>query len=306
MRNYSLDTLKLICAVLVIYIHTPQIEGCSEFIAPIFRCAVPIFFMISGYFTYGKKNLRNTLHNRIVGQLKILCWAFALYLFLSLVRDGKVSVSFLAMRAFVMFNFFRYGEHLWYISAYIYVLVVMLFVEKYNLYKILFYVTPFLFMVALLAGSYSEYIVGRPFPVFYTRNFLFTGLPFFVLGMLAKRIRYNIPTSVLIASCMVFYIAGVLEVTQLDLSIGDLYLSTTFLAFSIFLLFLNIRQTKDNLLSRVGRENGLYIYVFHYLIASSINYGDSVLFYLGAPIVLCLTLLFITLLRKVKVIGRII
>ena len=57
MRNYSLDTLKFVCAIFVIFIHTPQPEIWEIYITPLIRCAVPIFFMISGYFTYGKKDL---------------------------------------------------------------------------------------------------------------------------------------------------------------------------------------------------------------------------------------------------------
>ena len=55
MRNYSIDTLKFICAFLVIFIHTPQPDVYYIAITPISRCAVPIFFMISGYYTFGKK-----------------------------------------------------------------------------------------------------------------------------------------------------------------------------------------------------------------------------------------------------------
>ncbi len=55
MRNYSIDTLKLICAIIVIYAHTPQTAICKIGLTPLTHCVCPIFFMISGYLTYGKK-----------------------------------------------------------------------------------------------------------------------------------------------------------------------------------------------------------------------------------------------------------
>ena len=312
MRNYSLDTLKIICAICVIYIHTPKPEILSDYITPIIRCAVPIFFMISGYFTYGKTNLNNTLRRRIVEQLKIFAWALALYFIVFLIKDGKGALNYissLATPVFFMFNFIKCGEHLWYILAYIYVLVIMLFVEKYNLYKLLFYMTPVLLTVALLAGSYSEILIGRSLPACYTRNFLFTGLPFFTLGMMVKSIRYKIPISALITFCTIFYIFGIFENTKMNLSNSELFLSTPFLAVAIFVLFLNINQIKDNIFSKTGREDGLYIYVLHFFIAMYVaEYRAEFpqLLYIGPILVLCLTLLLIAFLRKINVIGKII
>lgn len=47
-RNYSIDILKFICAILVVFLHTDCVY--HDYILPLTRCAVPCFFMISGYF----------------------------------------------------------------------------------------------------------------------------------------------------------------------------------------------------------------------------------------------------------------
>lgn len=46
-RLYNIDSLKFLCAFLVvlIHMHTPY----QESIMPLTRCAVPCFFIISGY-----------------------------------------------------------------------------------------------------------------------------------------------------------------------------------------------------------------------------------------------------------------
>ena len=68
-RNYSIDILKFICAILVVFLHTDCVY--HDYILPLTRCAVPCFFMISGYLLFNdgdieisrlKRSTRNILH----------------------------------------------------------------------------------------------------------------------------------------------------------------------------------------------------------------------------------------------------
>jgi hypothetical protein len=196
--------------------------------------------------------------------------------------------------------------HLWYIVAYIYVLLIILLVNRYNLYKWLFFITPILLLTALTIGKYSEFILGHSFPTNYTRNFLFTGLPFFTLGMAIKKTKRLPNIYIAAVSCIVFYILGYNEILYVK-NLGDYYASTIFLSLSIFILFLNIKQVKDNTFSRFGRENSLYIYLMHFFIATGITLLSNKLTFLpyfSALITLSLTLFLIYILRKLKIIGK--
>lgn len=311
MRNYSLDTLKFVCAIFVIFIHTPQPEIWEIYITPLIRCAVPIFFMISGYFTYGKKDLIHTILKRIIHLLTIFGIVFLLYFSFSLISNSKDSLEHLSILFsynFILLNSPPYCMHLWYIAAYIYVLLIMLIVEKYNLYKWLFLLTPILLLTALTIGKYSEIILGNCYPTNYTRNFLFTGLPFFTLGMIIKKAKQLPNVYITGVGCIVFYILGIIEVINIK-SLGDWYASTIFLSLSVFILFINIKQGKDNILSKVGREDSLYIYLLHFIIATGITILCNTFTYLpyvSALITLSLTLILIYILRKLKIIGKII
>lgn len=97
MRNYSFDTLKFICAIFVIFIHTPQPELWNNYITPIIRCAVPIFFMISGYYTYGKKNLIPTIHKRIIYLIKIFVIILFYYFSCFMIINGKDSLEHISI-----------------------------------------------------------------------------------------------------------------------------------------------------------------------------------------------------------------
>lgn len=308
MRNHSIDTLKAICAIFIIYIHTPQPALWDSAITPLIRCAVPIFFIISGYLTYGKKQIDKLIIRRITTISKMLCWGFIIYFLGFVVINGKDSLEHLQIflsSGFLLFNIIPYGMHLWYLLAYIYVLIIIYFVEKYNLYKFLFYTVPILLFTALIFGKYSEV---AQLPPLHTRNFLFTGIPFFTLGMIIKHIN-KLPTiGWAITGCILFYIIGVIEVIYIN-GLGELYFSSIFLSVSIFILFLNIKQRSDNPISKIGREDSLYIYVFHFLFSiafSQISNHIPYFPYFSAPIVLCLTLILIKILRRLKIIGNII
>ena len=81
MKRYnSIDLLKFLCSFMVIYIHANIKNQFGSYLYSFCRIAVPIFFMISGYFLYNsdsktwskiKKNLNLLIFSEIfVGFLK--------------------------------------------------------------------------------------------------------------------------------------------------------------------------------------------------------------------------------------------
>lgn len=312
MRNHSIDTLKFICAVCVIAIHTPQPEEIQTYITPLLCCAVPVFFMISGYFTYGKKNLAETITRRIKDLIKVFCWAIAIYIICFGVTNGRDSLQHLThflSPQFLIFNSVALGMHLWYIAAYIYVLAIIYFIDKFNLYKILYCSIPILLAGGLLLGKYGEIILNHPTNGFLTRNFLFTGLPYFSIGMLIKSKHKNKQPIIPLIVFIIFYIVGILETKIPNLSNGDWFATTIPLSISMFMFFTNIQQSKDNILSKTGREDSFYIYIFHFMFAIIITKvydatNAGYLSYCSTLIVLVVTILFTHILRKTKIIGK--
>ena len=53
--------------------------------------------------------------------------------------------------------------------------------------KTLFLAIPVLLAGDLIIGKYSLLLFGREFPAFYSRNWLFVGVPYFSLGMLIRK-----------------------------------------------------------------------------------------------------------------------
>ena len=321
MRNNSLDILKFLCAILVIFIHTPQPGNIELLIDPLQRCAVPIFFIISGYFTFERNDLNNVLKNRIVTVLKIFCWAFALYILSHIIHYKSLYVIYIVAQnisSLFFFNNIIPEEHIWYIHAYLYVLIIFLFVNKYNLYKPLLYATPILMVAGLFLGKYHEIITGNNIPIFYSRNFLFTGLPFFFLGYLIKKnekiINRYISKNTAIVGIFIFLVTGFVEEFAFGIydNTGDLYISSAFMSTALFILFLKIDYKKENFVSKIGKNDCLYIYIFHIFLLNEISFlmtklGYEALFqHMSIIIVLITTIIFIKFLRKTQIIGKLI
>lgn len=189
-RNYFIDVLKFICAVLVVFLHTDF--KWHYMILPFTRCAVPSFLMISGFLLYSGEGIRQErLMRNIKHILHIFLWSTLLFFIykeaLSIVHGELFVPSFKQWVFFLIFNENPFAGHLWYLGAYLYVLLIMLVVDRHSLWKCMLWFTPLLLMGDLVLGKYSLLLLGKEYPFVYVRNFLFVGIPYFMLGIWCKK-----------------------------------------------------------------------------------------------------------------------
>ena len=321
-RNYSIDLLKFTMAVLVVFLHTDWIG--TDYVNPIARCAVPTFFMISGFLLYDghtigieriDRNIKNIWH--------IFVWSSILFLVMKemsyIVKGNFWFPSAQQAIKFLLFNEHPFYWHLWYIPAYLYTLIIMWIVDKYNLYKYLFFATPLLLLGDLVFGKYSVMLWGREFNAIYVRNFLFVGIPSFSLGLLIESNMnkiIGINKTIILTGGGILYLLCLLERHFLDVhgwqAARDHYISTTFLSVSFFLLFLNMK-IRPNKLVTSGGQDSLYIYVLHPLVMYIMGmlvcrnaFMCSIYYYIAPMIIVFITVLGVFQLRKCKIIGKII
>lgn len=190
-RNYSIDTLKFVCAVLVVLIHVPGM-GREEY-RPVTRLAVPCFFMISGYLLYQAEGMEERLKRSLRNVAWILLWSTALYALIEAVRACQTGnwelFTWKRLFAFAVFNYNQFGHHLWYLAAYLYVLMIAVLLGRRKLWRACFAAIPLLLLANLAIGKYSQVLWGRDWPTHCSRNFLLTGLPYFAIGCLIKKYR---------------------------------------------------------------------------------------------------------------------
>lgn len=251
MRNYSLDILKFLCAVLVVLLHikTPW----TEYILPITRAAVPCFFIISGYFLYQEdEQSLQRIKRSFVKVGTILLWSSVLYALFKLITTS-INISYRDIIDFVLFNVNPFGYHLWYLSAYMYVLVIFYICVKEHVVNLLFIVSPLLLLADLILGKYSLLTLGQELNYIYIRNFLFVGIPYFSIGVFIKK-RYNNGN---ICACKYLFLGGAVLFSLTSLleryllenyginAIRDHYISTTLLSICLFLLAISFSQMRS-------------------------------------------------------------
>jgi len=273
-RLNSLDKLKVLCAFLIVCIHAPFPGTFGEYFTALTRIAVPIFFMITGYF-YTPASATN----QIKKLLKLMLFGNGIYLVwkLTVAAVQGEATSFLTttftvrnIAKFILLNESHLQSHLWYLGAILYVVVTVTALFKWNEAKgrkELYLITPFLLLGDLILGKYSLLLLNREFPYILVRNWLFVGLPYFNIGMWLKEREIKIEKWKLIGLIVLTTFTTLLEryllVSNTLNPTRDHYLSTTFLAVAVFLFFLHYVGNAESFVSRIGREDSSWIYILH-------------------------------------------
>lgn len=317
MRNYSLDILKFLCAVVVVFLHvkTPL----HSYYVPLTRFAVPCFFIISGYFLMGQ-NMDERMERGSKRVLRIILYSSILFATVQLILHhfnlASIVPSVKEIVAFVLLNDNPWGFHLWYLSAYLYVLLICRAICKYDKWNLAYFLVPVLLVTDLLLGKYSVFFFNIEVPYELVRNFMFVGLPYFLIGTYIRRHErvLCLNKELLMGGAVLFLFTSLLE-NRLLVHLGlnatrDHYLSTTPLAISLFLLFLNYHKNESSLLSRIGRDDSLFIYILHpvwILFFKKTNHYLPELWidiysYIAPLLILGLTMTLIAILRKTKII----
>ena len=153
-RVDNIDVLKAICAFGVVCIHVPFPGTIGEYFTTLTRIAVPIFFMITGYFypnverSSGKiKQIKKILILMIKANLIYFLWNIV-YAAIGQNIEFYLKDTFTLknLRDFLLFNESPLREHLWYLGAIFYVLVIAFVVDRLKCRKLLYILTPILLL----------------------------------------------------------------------------------------------------------------------------------------------------------------
>ena len=280
-RLNSLDKLKTLASFLIVCIHAPFPGLFGEYFTALTRIAVPIFFMISGFFyehTKAKKQIVKIMRLFVYSNILYLLWDIGMA---SIKGDTLLFLkeTFTAehLLTFVFFNDTHLQAHLWYLGAILYVLLIVTALWSWNskvARRALYLISPFLLLGDLMLGKYSILLWHHELPYVFARNWLFVGIPYFTLGLLLKERSARILNTFSRSKTLMLIIATsgstILERILLKVhgvnATRDHYISTTFLAVFVFTFFLLHISQKDNCLSRIGRKYSTWIYISHFII----------------------------------------
>ena len=276
--------------------------------------------MITGYFdgdTVARhkegRQIKKILYLVVEANVLFFIWNIALNIlrrenivaYIRSIFTGKSIIEFLAL------NESPLAGHLWYLGAILYVLVIVLLVDKLNCRKLLYYLTPVLLIADLAFGKYSLLIFHREFPYILVRNFLCVGIPYFCIGNIIREKQYSEKwnKTVLWVLIFVFSITSLAEkfvlVNAGMNSTRDHYISTTFLAICLFVYTLKSNWYNKGL-AVIGRKYSTWLYIIHPILIAvfSVSVGrlglKSIYICVAPIVVYCATLIFLIVLQKVK------
>lgn len=164
-RNQAMECFKLVAALLVILIHAPFPGRVGNLIAVSGNVAVPMFFVISGYFAFGAD--RETLKRRLKHLLRLylLIWAVLIIYGVAVTElTGGSSVAFVRtylpdleeIMRWIIFHVDPRNGHLWYLTSACFCYGVLWLYVGFFGDKQVNYVPLYLFAAGLMAVYYIK------------------------------------------------------------------------------------------------------------------------------------------------------
>lgn len=283
--NKTLNIMKCISAFFVICIHCELHNyggKIGTILISLMRCSVPIFFLISGYYSYfnnkNNSDIMKKYKSRMIKLIKLIIISGITYLLFDiLILDKYESISQYFEWKWNEKNFFKYiflnvspfAGHLWFLSALLYCYILIFILNKINVkVSILYKYIPILLMMNIIFGEISSKVGLNGIETIYYRNFLFYGLPFFLIGYLindkSKKIN-EISNKTLIVVNVLSIVLIIIEL--LGTKNADLYIGSIIQATSLFILCVRNPNIIDiKILDNIGGKLYTYIYIYHLMV----------------------------------------
>lgn len=283
-RIEGLDALKFILSFCIVSIHLPFPGVIGSITLALFRVAVPLFFMISGYFcsSYNDAKMRKML----VKVLKLLLAGTGLMILANIIgilcKGGALNEivvyimkipSSRKIADVLLKNIAYISGPLWFLYAYVYVLLFWWLCKKANWLTFLKVTAVLLCIMAPIFGKYSYIFLNRAFLREDTRNWFFMGLPFFVLGKVLKDNggKLHVSRTVWLLLIAIFSVTTVVEgalLKRFGQGEGDVYFSTAPLSICAFQYAITIEcDEKIIKLANFGKKYSMPIYIVHPFVA---------------------------------------
>ena len=315
-RNMSLDVLKLIASYFVVFIHFTFSGLTGNIVDALSRFAVPVFFMVSGYFAYG--NSAEKLVSKLKNIIKIYFWGAAIYFcfygILKLCDSGIKATIWYGISyfnpafifKFIVFNLPRSSEHLWFLSALVYVYGLQYFMVRREVKdRVYLCIGVVLLIIHLLLGvGLSAF--GIVIPIFVVRNFLFMGYPLFCIGMLIRKNEDSVHKKITCKRAMALIVIGVIEtvVSYFISGKNELFVGSVLVAVALLIISLKTKDMPVNDKIIRWSQTSTGIYIIHIVVGNIMKRMVSteiLLFRNLLPVLVCIISTFVVLFyEKIK------
>ena len=283
-RNVYLDIFKFFLCYLVIAIH---LAGESYEYFPLFRLAVPMFFIISGYFNYSadkdvlaKKSvgfIKRTLKYMLVGFAIYIVFDFVMcyvngngvgYYFTTLFYEDFL-LEFLFLNRPITYT----GAQLWFLIALFVVSLIHYALVRFDLLRYYKIIIPVCYLIYFFFAGYMYLLQDTDMPIRYTRNAWFFGLPNFALGFSLAKFDFHKKSWYKYCYLAIGVICFFLQTKEYELvkteNISlEMYVCGVISAVFLLLFFLGIKNGGCEFYYKwVGKSASFYVYILHMAVA---------------------------------------
>ena len=200
--NYCLNFFKGLACLAVVYLHTCYGSRVTPILVCMARFAVPLFFVISGYYCLNSKdNEKQNIIRKIKKTFKIcLTYEIVYFVFNSIIypflSGNNIDVVGYCVKTFTLSNLLKFiflnqsfdSGVLWFVYALLYCYIIMFFIYKHKSSKVLYIIGIVLLLFHIIGRTFIITLTTIPEAVneLWFRNFVFIGAPFFIMGLFIK------------------------------------------------------------------------------------------------------------------------
>ncbi|MGI2787757.1 acyltransferase [Vibrio fluvialis] len=330
----SAELMRFVAIVAVVGIHTTpfRLESSDGSIYykildltfnQIGRFAVPMFFLLSGYFFYRKTQDRGQMDNKVLQSVKKLIkiyiiWSFVYLLPYEWYKFNYINlneyISSVQVKIFELLSdpitlvFQGTKEHLWFIVALLFSFIISYLFIRYDKKRELIVVSILLYIFGVISKAYSATPIGIDVD-FNTRNGPFFSTIFFVTGYVLahkKRKPSWFHLGLIIFSLgTVFHFIEIIGLWKIyDISMRqDFVFSTYFMGLGSGLIALSNHKLLSYKFNIYLGSKVLGIYLVHYIVVEIFKPIDKIVnvalwevFYI--VMVICLSMVIVNILNK--------
>lgn len=270
-RNVMLNLLKGFACIGVVLIHITFPGKVGDLIKYASAYAVPIFFLIAGYFAFGKNV--DTIKRRLIKIIKIFIFAYLIFFLFNVLvqlKNHNLDVwlrdnyKITSLAKYVIFCTIGFAIPLWYLIAQIETYIFWIITLKFKKENIVIKLIPVIFVLQVLLTAFCE---TMEYEWFWKINFVTRSLSWFALGYyihsLPKEKIDRISNKKIIGTAIVGLVIAVLPII-IDSKLKFSVVGYIPYATSIFLLAIkNGEKSLCKPLEYIGDKLSLWIYIFH-------------------------------------------
>ena len=278
-KNVKLNLLKGFACIGVVFIHVVFPGKTGQILVYASQYAVPIFFMIAGYYAF-KKGYEVILR-RLIKIVKIFIFAYLLTLLYYMIVPALhhtlddwliLNFNWKTPIKYLCFCTIDFAIHLWYLIAMIEIYIFWLLFVRKGKEKGTVKIFPILFILHILLTSYCE---TMNLDWFWKVNFITRGLSWFLLGYYLHTPKSKSIRDFSSVKLWILVVIGCLiSIIPVAFNLKFKFNVIGYIPFALGLFVLTLKEPGRSIckpIEFIGENLSLFIYIFHPLVRDALN-----------------------------------